>query len=437
MRGGFWLGRWRLGRLVGAVAGGVLGASLLVAVPARAATWTPIQDVTAPGWSGSDAPTVAVDREGDSLLVWTACDDALPYCYHQAQARIAPAGGGPLGRILTLSPPGSSSSWPQVAADDNGDSAVVWQQDGVVMGRRVSASGALGTLQTISAPRASTPSVAVEPTGRALVTWTQYGGGTYTAQARYFGADGTLGPVLTLGASSADQTAVAVDRAGGAIVVWAAEGYQGVLARRLRPSAVADPLTIAGPAPEVGYGRVSVTLDRDGDAVISYRRAHSVEPPVVRVRLLSRAGVLGDVIDATPPSHDVTFHSALATDLDGDSVLVWSRRTHGVMADVHARAISRTGALGGITSFGVGDRPVVTLDDDGDGLVAWQAAGPSYAFMGGWASTVSRNGAFGAVEQVSTDGGAIRVDSGPTGRFSVTWQRIPYPYYEIQARFGR
>lgn len=426
----------RLRRLAGAAAGGVLGASLLAVAPAQAATWTPVQDVTAPGWSGQDWPAVAVDRQGDSLLVWAGCDTTRPYCYDQVQARIAPAPGGPLGPILTLSPLGSSSSWPEVAADDDGDAAVVWQQDGVVMGRRVSASGELGPLQTLSAPHSSTPSVAVEPTGRALVTWTQYVDGAYVAKARYLGVDGTLGAELTLGASSVDRTAVAVDRAGDAVVVWAAQDWQQVIARRLRPASMSDPITIAAPAAGTGYSRVSVTLNRDGDAVISYRQTHSVELPGVRVRLLSRAGVLGDALRVSPPEHDVTFYSALATDLDGDSVLAWSTHTHGVMADVYARPISRTGELGAVTAFGEGDRPAVALDDDGDGLVAWQAAGPSWAFMGVWASAVSRQGVFGATDQVSADGRVVRVASSPTGRFTATWQRAPYPY-EIQARFGR
>ncbi len=443
--------RRRLRRFTGAAAGSAaasgapaavslvavsLVAASLVAVPAQAASWTPIQDVTAAGWSGTDSPTVATDRQGDSLLVWTACDDSLPSCYYQVQARLAPGRGGALGPILTLSPRGAVSNWPEVAADDDGDAAVVWEQDGAVVVRRISASGAVGPLLTISGPRAGNPSVAVEPTGRALVSWTEYRNETYLARARYVGADGALGPELALGGSSADRTAVAVDRAGGAIVVWTGDDYRQVTARRLRPGSMAEPLTIAAPAAGVGYGAASVTLDADGDAVISYRQAHPTEPDGFLVRRLGRTDDLGAAIRVTPPGHNVTFYAALATDLDGDSVLAWSRRTEGVLADVHSRTISRTGELGEITSFGAGDRPAVTLDDDGDGLVAWQAAGPSWAFMGVWASTVHRDGRFGAVEQLSTDGRVVRVDSSPTGRLAVTWQRVPYPSYEIQARFG-
>ena len=434
MRDGFWpAGGWR--RLAAAVACGVLGGSSLVVTPASAATWTAIQDVSAPGWSGQDSSTVAVDREGDALLVWAGCDETKPYCYFQAQARLAPAGGGPLGPIATLSPVGTSSSWPQVAADDDGDAAVVWQQDGVVVGRRISASGSVGVLQAFSGPHASTPFVAVEPTGRALVVWTQYANEAYSTKARYFNTDGALGPELTLGASSGDQAAVAVDRAGGAVVAWPDAEYRQVLARRLTPASLSEPLTIAPPAVDVRFGRVLVTLDRDGDAAISYRHVYNNEQPSVRVHQLSRDGVLGHALHATPPDHEVTPYSTLATDLDGDSVLVWSTRTYGVMADVYARSISRTGTLGDITAFGQGDRPTVTLDDDGDGLLAWQAAGPRWAFMGVWASTVTRDGAFGEIEELSTDGGVVRASTSPTGRFVVTWQRAPYPY-EIQARFG-
>ncbi|MEH1057235.1 hypothetical protein V6U89_18785 [Micromonospora sp. CPCC 206171] len=414
---------------------GALTISLLtVASPAQAASWTSIYGVSATGWMGQDSPTVSTDRQGDALLVWAACDLNSTYCLHQVQARIVPANGS-MDSIKTLSPLGSSSSWPDAASDDDGDSAVVWEQDGLVVGRRVSATGSLGTLQTIATWSAINPSVAVEPTGRALVTWTETRDGAYTTKARYFNTDSSLGPELTLGSGSGEKPAVAIDREGSALVVWT-EGYQRVVATRVQQDSVSSPRTIASPVTGVGYGRVSANLDRDGDAVISYRRSHTSELPRVRVRLYSRAGTLSDVIYATPSTHDVTFYSALATDLDGDSVLVWSRRTSSTTTEVYGRRISRSGTLGTITNLGVGDRPAVTVDDDGNGLAAWHSPGPPYAAKEVHARTVARDGVFGAAERLSTNGRVVRVDSSPTGRFSVIWQRASHPY-DIRARFGQ
>jgi hypothetical protein len=62
-----------------------------------------------------------------------------------------------MGPIKTLSPLGPVSAWPQVASDDDGDSAVVWEQDGRVVGRRMSATGSVGTLRTLSTTSALNP----------------------------------------------------------------------------------------------------------------------------------------------------------------------------------------------------------------------------------------------------------------------------------------
>lgn len=105
--------------------------------------------MSADGWETQDSPTVAVDRQGDRLLVWVACDGTLPYCYHQVQARTMPL-GREIGSIRKLSPMGTASAWPEVDADDDGDVAVVWEQDLRVVARRVTTTGALGQLQTLS-----------------------------------------------------------------------------------------------------------------------------------------------------------------------------------------------------------------------------------------------------------------------------------------------
>jgi hypothetical protein len=417
------------------VTAAVLGASLVLAAPAQAATWTPVQDVSAPGWEGSDWPSVAVDREGDTILVWSAsCGDG---CYsYQVQARIAPADGGPLGPVLTLSPVGPWGNWPEVDADDDGDAAVVWEQDGVIVGRRISSTGVVGALQSFSGTHAGMPVVAVDPSGLALVAWTERSGDTYTAYARHFGVGGTVGPLLTLGASGVDHPVVAMDRTGTAVVVWNPPDYDTLVARRVTADGMSDPVTVAGPGgEESGYSMASVAVDADGDAVIGYRQSFSGAPTGLRARRLDAAGTLGPVLEVSPPEHDVTYYSSVAVDLEGDAVLAWGEHTYGVMADAYARTISRDGALGAVTAFGQGDRPRVALDDDGDGIVTWTAPGPSWAFMGVSASTVGRDGAFGAVAQVSAEGKVARVDSSPNGRFSVIWQCAPYPY-AIQARFG-
>src|SRR6266536_2365679 len=195
----------------------------LVIVPPAEASWTPTRSGSPAGWMGQDSPTVAVDRQGDSLLVWAACDISIPGCLFQVQARIKPRHG--------------------------------------VMGRRVSASGRVGALLRLSPPSSSAlginPSVVVAPHGRALVVWTEIENGSYFALARYFFKDGSLGRVMTLGAGSADGPAAGMDRLGRSVVAWSGS-YQRVVARRIRPGHISRLRGIKSAAPGIGYGRVLV-----------------------------------------------------------------------------------------------------------------------------------------------------------------------------------
>ncbi|MEU4337231.1 hypothetical protein AB0F59_21740 [Micromonospora lupini] len=416
--------------MAGAV--GALAVLATVPTPARAATWTPEQVVSEAGWSGQDQPFVAVDRDGDSLLAWAGCDSSASGCYDQVKAQTVSA-DGVWGPIQTLSPLGASASWPKVASDDDGDSAVVWRQDSLVVGRRVSATGEVGPLQTIANWTAISPAVAVDPTGQALVTWTEIRDGGYTTKARYFGADSSLGPELTLGVGG-DQPAVAIDRTGTALVVWSGDDER-IVARRVRPDQVSPLRTIVGAATDVRQGTVAVALDRDGDAVISYRWSKAGAPPRLRVRQYSHTDTLGSVIAVSPAAHELTLFDELAGDLDGDAVLTWGRWTP-EGTQVFGRTISSAGTLGTVTRLGVGDWPKVTLDDDGDGLVTWNNPSPDFSTTRVQARTIGSDGAFGAAEILSPDGRYAQPASSPTGRFSVIWQKASYEY-DIRVRFGQ
>src|SRR5918994_2052397 len=341
-------------------------------------TWTSAWMVSASGWMADDSPKVSVDREGDALLVWNSCDLSTPSCYFEIQARRQPASGSPES-ILTLSPPGAAPAFPEVDSDDTGDAAVVWQQDGHVAGRRISASGSLvGSLQTLStsAP-AITPVVAVGPGGTALAAWLEVRDGAWYAVARRLSDDGSTGPAITLGSASPD---------------W----------------------------PGIG-------VDRDGDAVISYRSGGGARPQVWASRW-SRTGTLGDPINVSSPTDNVGFHHALATDLEGDSMLVWTRWNSNSRIEMLGRQLSRTGTLGTITSLGLHDRPDIALDDDGDGLLVFHSPSPPYEAQEVGARLISPSGSFGSIKTLTSDGRVPQVDARPRYLFIVIWQKVSYVY---------
>ncbi|GAB3959505.1 hypothetical protein GCM10027614_79130 [Micromonospora vulcania] len=155
--------------------------------------------------------------------------------------------------------------------------------------------------------------------------------------------------------------------------------------------------------------------------MISYRWSKAGEPPRLRVRHYSHTDTLGSVISVSPAAHELSLFDELAGDLDGDAVLTWGRWTSGG-TQVFARSISSTGALGTVTRLGAGDWPKVALDDDGDGLITWQAPSPDFSTSQVHARTIGQDGAFGAAEILAPDGAtrsrrpARRADSRSSGR---------------------
>jgi hypothetical protein len=400
-----------------------------VAMNAEAA-WTSAWNVSASGWMAADSPKVSVDRQGDALLAWTAGDLSTTYSYQRVQTRVKYA-NGTTGAIRTLSPDGASVAWPEADSDDTGDSAVVWEQDSQVVGRRVAASGSLvGPVQKLSTSGPATgPVVAVTPGGTAMAAWTEIRDGSWYAVARRLKLDGTLGAPITLGSGSAEKPAIGVDRNGQFVVAWV-RGSE-VVAKRITSTSVSSAKVLTSSiASYGGFGMVRVGVDRDGDAVISYHSGGGARPQVWASRW-SRTGTLAAPLRISASTDNVGFHHALATDLDGDSVIVWTRYNSSNKLELLGRRLSAGGTRGSVTTLGLGDRPDLALDDDGDGMLVFHTVVPTsttpYSYTKSSARLVSRSGTFGTTKTLTSDGRVPQVDARPSSRFTVIWQQATHP----------
>lgn len=396
-----------------------------------AAAWSAEWSVSADGWFAADSPQVSVDGEGDALLAWTAGDLSTTDSYQQVQTRVKYA-DGTVGEIHTLSPVGAFAASPEADSDDTGDSAVVWQQDSQVVGRRVAASGDLvGPLQTLSttgAP-AATPVVAVAPDGGATAVWTEIRDGSWYTVARSLNADGTLDEAVTLGSGSAEKPAIGVDSMGEYVVAWL-RGSE-VVADRITATSVSPVQVLTTPIDAyAGFGAVLVGVDRDGDAVISYRSGGGTVPQIWASRW-SSGGTLADPLRISAETDNVAFQHALATGPDGDSMIVWTRYDAG-KTELLGRRIAADGTLGSVSALGVGDRPDLSLSDGGDGMLVYQTelakSTPPYTYTETSARPISSNGTFGEAKTLTSDGRVPQVAASPTSQFTVVWQQESYPY---------
>jgi hypothetical protein len=188
----------------------------------------------------------------------------------------------------------------------------------------------------------------------------------------------------------------------------------------------------SGGSPTAGFALVHASSGRTGDFTISFRSALT-ERPRVQLRRWNRDGSLGRRLSVSPRKHSAGFHHVLATDREGDSVVVWTRALAVNRLVVYGRRVARTGALGRIMRLGAGDHPDVTVDDDGDGVAVWQPPGDEANPVR--ARTIARSGAFGPARTIGRDGRVPQVAATPTGRVVAVWQQHAPPY-RIQTASG-
>jgi hypothetical protein len=276
---------------------------------------------------------------------------------------------------VALAPLGAS---PGVAVDGSGNATVGWTTAvgaaWVVQARRLSASGELGPVLSLSGPLAAAPlappEIRMNRAGEAAVVWREAdGSGGYRIRTRLIAAAGTVRPLLDLPVSPPappvpPSHAFDVDASGNAVFVWS--DVAGVLARRVAPDGSAGPVvTVCGPTcvlagtPDDEHltAGPAVAVDRGGVATVSWITATQ---GIIR-RLFHRARQIG-TDDSLGPEIEIAdglsgpggrAATLVVVAPDGTAMVVW-REEFGPMGlnGVTARPIATDGSPGAAVSLG-------------------------------------------------------------------------------------
>lgn len=303
-------------------------------------------------FSTVNAPTVAMAPDGRFIVVWyrRTPEPAV-------MARRYLASGVAEGDAFQISRDTHFYSFgPSVAVQPSGAFAVAWDgpsngdeqnpQPGDIRFRGYNASGLPSTPEIVlTGGRHSVefaPSVALDATGRAVVTWTATSTGTpdntvaADAHAQFLDSSGVpVGPVVTLDKAdkpSAFLARAAMTPAGQVAITWstgdlsASPAVADVMIRRHSPSG--SPLGDAQQVNEIpgGYQLLApVAVDADGDAFVSWTAYDSNFNRSARGRRYDAQGV--------PTSGDFAIGgnaarlTSVAADADGDHHFVWLEPT--------------------------------------------------------------------------------------------------------------
>ena len=344
----------------------------------------------------ASSPQIVADSMGNFLAVWAQAwktvNGERDGIY--ANRYVAGTGWGTAVTVYADTTNGDvSANPPQIAADPNGNAVAVWSvydwswnHDSVRASRYVAGTGwsTVSNLSTEAVRSATGPQVAVDPSGNAIVVWSQASDSNNSVQGvqalRYASGTGwETTPVLIESAAVASANSgvgaqIGFDPRGNAIAVWQQPGQPGIYANRYVvgtgwgiPATLADPGTTSY---DVG---VQLAVDKNGNAVAVWNQNGGV---LYANRYVAGVG-WGTTVIADLGTSDSSPGIALET--TGNAVAVWaqfSRNQDNIWATRYsvatgwAAVLPWPGSIVNATLDGAG-APQIVIDGSGNATVVW------------------------------------------------------------------
>lgn len=376
--------------------------------------WSAPLRVDAGATGSADAPRLTVDTQGNAVAVWAQSEGAR---YDLWGARYTPAGGWGAPVLLEHQDVDSASS-PDVAMDGAGNALVVWtHSDGSqysIWGNRFVVGQGWGTaqqLETHAFGYATDPHLAVDAAGHAVAVWRQDrpegGGATDIWTLRYTPGSG-WGTSELLETADAYFPRVAFGADGVAVVAWAANaGRQvGVSAKHALPgggwSATETVATWSDQMPS----HLELAAGVGGQAFLIWSRSDGITGrfSVLASRYLPASGW-----GAAPTLNQGPFtalNAKVGMDASGNALAVWVQ-SDGTHPHVWTNRFTPAGGWGTpmlLESAGGGSsfRPQLVVTGEGRAVALWtQSEGTrSYA----WAARHLPASGWEAAHRLEIDG---------------------------------
>lgn len=390
-------------------------------------------------------PAVALDSNGDFVVVWhsdgSSGSDTSSLSI-QAQ-RYDSAGTAQGFQFQVNSDTGSGQARPAVAVDSDGDFVVVWDSNDIngsdteisIQGQRYNSAGmAQGSQFQINSYTTGDrvrPAVALDSDGDFVVVWESNGssGGDtslYSIQGQRYNSAGTAqGSQFQVNGYTTNQQrypSVSMDSNGDFVVVWQSNGSSGsdnnfssIQAQRYNSVGITQGSQFQVNSYTTNSQQFpAVALDNDGDFIVVWDSGGSSGGDsslysIQGQRYNSAGTAQGSQFQINTYTTGSQFYSAVSLDSDGDFVVVWQSNgssngdtdSYSIQGQSYNSAGIAQGLQFQINSYTTLQQanPAVALDNDGDFVVVWDSNGSS----GGDTSSLSIQGQrFTAVEPTLT-----------------------------------
>jgi len=303
-----------------------------------------LSDNINPGWEDASDAQVAMDDNGNAIIVWEQYDESND----QNQIFKAEYRNGqwsfPADLTDNISPDGTSTLAPQVAMDDNGNAIIVWYQyDG--SNEQIFKAEYHNGQWTFPADLtdnispdgtgASDPQVAMDDNGNAIIVWHQSDGNNYQIfKAEYRNGQWTFPADLTdyisPDGSFASLPQVAMDDNGNAIIVWhQSDGNNWQIFKAeyrngqwTFPADLADNISLD----ETYVGAPLMAMDDNGNAIIVWYQYDGSNDQIFKSEYRNGQWTNpADLTDNISPDGTSTLAPQVAMDDNGNAIIVWQQ----------------------------------------------------------------------------------------------------------------
>jgi len=308
---------------------------------------------------------------------------------------------------------------PTVAVDGNGNAVVVWTDDhngdSNIYAQRLDASGNQLWAEDVRVDRdsgmvgyyGSPPAVAADSSGNAVVVWDDYRNGDWDLYAQRLDVNGNRLWAQDMRVNSDSGTAlqvgpdVAVDGSGNAVVVWGdtRNGDTDVYMQRLDVGGNrlwAQDMRVNGDSGTALQASPAVVADGSGNVVVVWSETRNGDWDDVDIyaqRLDTSGNRLWVEDKRVNGNGKITMTNiaapAMAIDSNGNAVVVWGNSNESLHNQIYAQRLDVSGNRLWVQDEQVNDAnraanhwcPTVVVDSGGNALVVWedQANGDIYA----------------------------------------------------------
>jgi PKD repeat protein len=256
---------------------------------------------------------------------------------------------------------GDQSS-PQIASDGSGGAIITWKDNrggnSDIYARRIDSTGkSLGIAEGVpictAANNQLSPQITTDGSGGAIITWWDERSGNYDIYVQRIDSVGkplwtANGVAICTEANEQREPQITNDSSGGAIITWQDErrGNYDIYAQRI--DSAGKPLWTANGVAICtagnNQGPPQITSDGSGGAIIAWEDNRSVDMDIYAQRIAGNGEILWTAGGvAICTATNLQISTQITPDGSGGAIITWGDRRRGDNWDIYARRIDSTG----------------------------------------------------------------------------------------------